>query len=92
VAQDPDAIQRDIEAARAELAAAVDAIVDKVSPRKVAARSTSRARAQVEAWRGPDGILNPDRWKQLRKDRVAIAVAAVSAVAALLVLRSRRRH
>ena len=41
---DPQQIQREIEATRTELAATVEAIADKVSPKKVAARGAATAR------------------------------------------------
>lgn len=45
----PDAIQREIEATRAELADTIDAIADRVSPRKAATRSAAAVKAQVSA-------------------------------------------
>jgi hypothetical protein len=48
VAQDPDAIEREIERSRAQLAETVDAIADRVSPRRVARRTADRAAAAVQ--------------------------------------------
>lgn len=45
--RDADAIQREIEETRAELAATVDAIADRVSPRRAAVRGATRVRAAV---------------------------------------------
>ncbi len=51
MASDPDRIEREIERSRAQLAQAVDAIADRVSPRRVMARGVSRAKAALESWR-----------------------------------------
>jgi Protein of unknown function (DUF3618) len=45
---DPDEIQREIERTRAELAETIDAIADRVSPKRVAARTADRVRAAVK--------------------------------------------
>lgn len=45
----PDAIQREIEATRAELAETIDAIADRVSPRKAASRSAHAMKAKASA-------------------------------------------
>lgn len=45
----PDAIQREIEATRAELADTIDAIADRVSPKKAASRSAHAVRAKASA-------------------------------------------
>lgn len=41
---DPDALERQIELTRAELARTVDAIADRLSPKRVAERSVARAK------------------------------------------------
>jgi hypothetical protein len=120
--QDPHAIQREIEHTRAELAETIDAIADRVSPKRVASRSAARLRTAVhDVLHGPDGLpvgqpmsrraLPPSRSgaaldelrhvaeegsgsaftgshtytieRQLRTDRVLIAVGVVAAVAAV---------
>ena len=48
MASDPQEIQREIEATRAELAATVEQIADKVSPKKVAARGAAAAKESVK--------------------------------------------
>lgn len=45
----PDAIQREIEATRTELAETIDAIADRVSPKKAASRSAHAVRAKASA-------------------------------------------
>lgn len=45
----PDAIQREIEATRAELADTIDAIAERVSPKKAASRGAKAVKAQVSA-------------------------------------------
>lgn len=57
--QDPHAIQREIEHTRAELADTIDAIADRVSPKRVASRSAARLRTAVhDVLHGaPDGEL-----------------------------------
>jgi len=45
---DPDEIQREIERTRAELAETIDAIADRVSPKRVTARTVERVRAVVK--------------------------------------------
>lgn len=42
---DPDALERQIERTRAELARTVDAIADRVSPKRVAERSVTKAKS-----------------------------------------------
>lgn len=65
-ATDPAALEAQIERARTELAATVDAIADRVHPRHVAEQAKGRAR---------DIVVNPDG--TLRKERVmAIGGAA----------------
>lgn len=49
VAQDPESIERDIERSRARLAEGIDAIADRVSPRRVAGRTTEKAKARLES-------------------------------------------
>lgn len=46
--RDPEAIQREIEETRAELARTVDLIADRLSPRRAASRGASRVKAGIE--------------------------------------------
>jgi hypothetical protein len=45
----PDAIQKEIEQTRAELAETIDAIADRISPRRAASRGASAVKAQVSS-------------------------------------------
>jgi Protein of unknown function (DUF3618) len=45
---DPDAIQREIERTRAELAETIDAIADRVSPKRAFARTTEKVRGAIK--------------------------------------------
>lgn len=45
----PDAIQKEIEQTRAELAGTIDAIADRISPKRAATRGAQAMRAQVTA-------------------------------------------
>jgi hypothetical protein len=61
VARKPDEIVAEIEATRAELADTIDAIADRISPRRAAARGAQAVKAQVTAVRGrTDSAGDPD--------------------------------
>ena len=47
--RDPDAIAHEIEQTRAELADTIDAIADRISPKRAAARSAQAVKAQVSS-------------------------------------------
>jgi hypothetical protein len=47
--RDPDTIQREIEQTRAELADTIDAIADRISPKRAASRSAQAVKTQVSA-------------------------------------------
>jgi hypothetical protein len=47
--RNPDTIQREIEQTRAELADTIDAIADRLSPKRAASRSASAVKAQVSS-------------------------------------------
>jgi hypothetical protein len=58
VSRDPDAIVREIEQTRAELADAIDAIADRISPKKAASRSANAVKAQVSSAKSKvEGVL-----------------------------------
>ena len=46
--RDPDGLERQIEATRAELAETIDAIADRVAPKNVARRSAAKVKEQAE--------------------------------------------
>ena len=76
--RDPDAIERDIEATRAELADTIDAIAERVSPKRVASRGVEVLREQAAtASSRPPGQL--------------AAVAAVVVVVVVIFWRRRSR-
>jgi hypothetical protein len=47
--RDPDTIQREIEQTRAELADTIDAIADRISPKRAASRGAQAVKTQVSA-------------------------------------------
>jgi hypothetical protein len=49
--RDPDAIAREIEQTRAELADTIDAIADRISPKRAASRGAQAVKAQVASAR-----------------------------------------
>ena len=54
--QDPGSIQREIEHTRAELAETIDAIADRVSPRRMATRGAARVKGVFAREQAPDGF------------------------------------
>lgn len=105
--RDADAIQREIEETRAELAATVDAIADRVSPRRAAARGATRVRAAVGSVRSsmnghgepmptaePGRTPRPDAGppRRVRPERVAIAGGLLAVLAVVAVLIARSRR
>jgi Protein of unknown function (DUF3618) len=89
VARDPDAIQREIEQTRAELADTSDAIADRLSPKRAAARGSQAVKAQVSSvlhhsenhsGAGPLLADGSSDQRRLRPDRVLIAVGVVAAI------------
>ena len=54
VSRDPDAIQREIEETRAELARTVDLIAERLSPRRAASRGASKVKSSI------DGVFHRD--------------------------------
>jgi len=53
--RDPDAIQKEIEQTRAELAETIDAIADRISPKRAASRGAQAVKAQVSSVLGGGG-------------------------------------
>jgi hypothetical protein len=53
--RNPDTIQREIEQTRAELADTIDAIADKISPKRAASRGAQAVKAQVSSVFGGSG-------------------------------------
>jgi hypothetical protein len=58
--RNPDTIQREIEQTRAELADTIDAIADRISPRRAASRGAHAVKAQVSSvFNGGGGAAVP---------------------------------
>ena len=57
--RNPDTIQREIEQTRAELADTIDAIADRISPRRAASRGAQAVRHQVSSVLGGNGNGQP---------------------------------
>jgi hypothetical protein len=53
--RDPDTIQREIERTRAELADTIDAIADRISPRRAASRGATAVKSSVSGLFGGNG-------------------------------------
>src|SRR5436305_4981996 len=53
--RDPDLIQKEIEQTRAELAETIDAIADRISPKRAASRGAAAVKAQVSGVFGGQG-------------------------------------
>lgn len=103
---DPDALERRIERTRAELARTVDAIADRVSPKRVAERGVAKAKANAmdfvasveDMVLGPrglpahpdDGEGEPVEYPARSIAPVLIGVGVIVAVGAAVVLLRRR--
>jgi hypothetical protein len=103
--QDPASMERDIAETRAELAQTIDAIVDRVSPKRIAQRSIDQVMERVESRRS-ESVESGRRLalpaasvgarpagqaqRTVRWDRVALVGGAV--VVLLLVRRQVRRR
>ncbi|GLW63565.1 hypothetical protein Arub01_18090 [Actinomadura rubrobrunea] len=96
-ARDPEALEREIERTRQELARTIDALADRVSPRNVAQRGAERikeeagqvakvARAMLAP---PDGGRTGERGGDRRALLIGIGVAVT--ITAFVVWRRRRR-
>ncbi|GAA2385143.1 DUF3618 domain-containing protein [Nonomuraea africana] len=104
---DPDELERRIARTRAELAQTVDAIADRVSPKRVAQRGVEEVKSRAEHFVSSVGDIvgvtprpvrfgdNPDDlWEdeQPSLGPALIAVGAVLVIGAALVLWKRRRR
>ncbi|GAA2597669.1 DUF3618 domain-containing protein [Actinomadura fulvescens] len=96
--RDPEALEREIERTRLELARTIDELADRVSPRKVAERSKRRLKEEAEQVArtarsffylqepkdGEPGQINPKA--------VAVGVGVAVTLTALVLVRRRRRR
>ena len=75
--RDPDTIQKEIEKTRAELADTIDAIADRISPKRVAGRGAQAVRSQVTSVfgggsdDGPAAVLDADATRSGKVDSQA---------------------
>jgi hypothetical protein len=97
----PEVIVREIEQTRAELADTIDAITERINPRRAASRGARAVREQVSGLRdrvSPDGSEAADEAGGHAAGGVVpggvrpalIAVAAIVAVFGLMLVRKRR--
>ena len=101
---DPEALEREIERTRAELATTVDAIADRVSPKRVAGRQMAKVRATADhLLTSTRDLLNPAPVYDDEQDEpggqpppslapILIGIGAALAVAATITLWRRRRR
>jgi hypothetical protein len=78
--RDPDAIQKEIEQTRAELAETIDAIADRISPKRAASRGAQAVKAQVSSvfggeTRAPAAVLDAPPAAASSPDPAARAIA-----------------
>jgi len=94
---DPDTLVADIDRTRAQLARTIDAISDRVSPKKNAERAMDQVRERVgQIERVAEQVRDrvTGQVRELSKDPVragAVAAAVAVGVAALILLRRRKR-
>ncbi|WP_432542362.1 DUF3618 domain-containing protein [Kineococcus sp. SYSU DK002] len=82
---DPRALEREVEARRAQLAGTIDELTSRLAPASIAQRSLSTARGRVE------GFVFDHRGG-LRVERVAAVGVAVLGVTTFLVVRAVRKR
>jgi Protein of unknown function (DUF3618) len=76
--RDPDAVVKEIERTREDLAETIDALTDRVSPANVARRAAARLREQADR-------------PEVRLAGAAVAAAVIALGAAAYLLRRRRK-
>jgi hypothetical protein len=99
VARDPDAIAREIEQTRAELADTIDAIADRISPKRVASRGAQAVKAKVgAATPTPSGAGSQPSGDNVGLNQPAgsslpiVPLATVAGVVLLILMLLRRRR
>jgi hypothetical protein len=96
-ARDPQALERDIERTRAELARTVDALVDRVSPKNAARRGVRALKEEAGQLTAAVGTLvGPGDGDDRARDRGAVVLigagAALAATAVAIMAWRRRRR
>jgi hypothetical protein len=97
-ARDPEALEREIERTRDELARTIDALADRVSPKKVASRGVARLKEEAEHVAVAVGTMiappGPEDAEGIARRNTAIMVGAGVAltVTVLVLWRGRRRR
>jgi hypothetical protein len=95
-ARDPQALEREIERTRAELARTVDALVDRVNPKNAARRSVRRLKTEAgQLTIAVGALVGPNDGDEERaRDRgamVLIGTGVVFAATAFAIMAWRRR-
>jgi hypothetical protein len=99
-ARDPEALEREIERTRDELARTIDALADRVSPKHMASRSVARLKEEAEHVAAAVGtiIAPPDAEDSEAIARrntaimVGVGVGVALTVTALVLWRGRRKR
>jgi len=100
-ARDPDGLERQIEATRAELARTIDSIADRVAPKNVARRSAEKVKEQAgHVMETVSGALRRDPESDDDEGGLPVppavliggAAAVVAVTATIIVIRRRRRR
>jgi hypothetical protein len=96
-ARDPEALEREIERTRDELARTIDALAERVSPKNMASRSIARVKEEAEHVAAAVGTIiaapDPEDHAAIARRNTAILVGAGVAltVTALVLWRRVRR-
>jgi predicted dinucleotide-utilizing enzyme len=93
-ARDPQALEREIERTRAELARTVDALVDRVNPKNAARRGVMHLKAEADQLTTAVGALagsgDDEESARDRGAKVLIGAGAALAATAVVVMAWRR--
>jgi hypothetical protein len=96
-ARDPEALEREIERTRDELARTIDALADRVSPKNVASRGVARAKEEAEHVAAAFGTIvarpDPEDHEAIARRNTAVLIGAglTLTVTALVLWRRSRR-
>lgn len=90
--RDPESVEREIELTRAELAQTIDALTDRLSPKRAARRSAVRARDAVGTLLVPvEGDDDEAAAARRRQQVVLIGAGVTAAFVAVVIWRRARR-